>query len=350
MKNWFKKTFGKKEEKKNQVFTAVKNESGTSLSDQQTVEYLQSELPNPTQNALSKLIENTESIIISKKEANGNKKEKVPITINGITTEIEANVIEDVKIHEVTDPKEIQSIRKVFVISDESKGHLMAVGDYAFDFIDKQGSSIKIEYLGFGAIRIEKIFKNDAELKKPIAFLNWLASIGISGPLNQWVENEKANQESDRRIQEWKSVAPQALVKSMEAHNLNPFGGVAYHNIFNELNREIPGREEQVLALFKLYGTGFYNWNGVPVYETIPLNMLLLLNTTFLNGVLEKETLDKEHLEGAARYFSSWDFSQKKKADLGKLSEKVIDKLFNYLTEMGNEEKLGQFVKRVKRQ
>lgn len=348
MKNWFKRIFGKKEKENKPLFKEVREGNNVSLYDQQTVDYMESKLENPTQEKFFKLIEDSDKIIISKREANKNKVVKTPITLNGKTTYIEGNPVENVNIEEISKPEEIQEVLKHFEILDETKGHLMCVGNLMFEFINNNGNTIEVEYLGFGHLRIEKLFKDDAELKRPMEFLNWLNSIGIPEPLNNWIEDEIRKNESERRISEWKSVAPKTLIKSLDSTNQNPFGNFD-ENSFKELKEEIPDDKELILRLFKLYGTGFNNWNGVPVYETIPLNILMGINIDFLNNVYESVSLDKEQKEGMARFLSSWDFSQKRKSDIEKVSQNLKDELLAHLEEMGNEEKISQFKNRVKK-
>lgn len=130
-----------------------------------------------------------EKIILLTQKTDETQKRKVPITIGGVTTEIEASPVVDVKIREFTAPEEIQEIKNKFEIIEDACGHLMCVGSYFFDCIDKEGNNTRIEYLGFGHIRIEKKFKNDAKLKKPLELLSWLDSMGVSEPLNNWLKD-----------------------------------------------------------------------------------------------------------------------------------------------------------------
>ena len=348
MRNWFKKLFRKKEKKNTQLFKEVREGNNVKLYDQQTVDYLESELQDSTQDKFLKLIAKSEKIIISKKEANKDKIVKTPIIANGKTIEIEGHPVESIKFIEITETQELQVIQKHFEILNESKGHLMCVGNLLFEFIDKKGNSVEVEYLGFGHIRMKKVFKNDAELKRPMEFLNWLDSIGISEPLNDWIEADNRRKENEKRLLEWKSVAPKTLVKSLESVNQNSFGEID-ENLFNELKSEIPDEKELVLRLFKLYGTGFHNWNSVPVYEMIPGNILLGVSIDFLNNLFEIEDLDKEQKEGIARFLSSWDFSQKRKSDIDKVSQKVKDELIIHLEGMGNEDKISEFKKTVEK-
>lgn len=348
MKNWFKRIFEKNYETNKPLFKEVREGNNVSLCDQKTVGYMESELPNPTQEGFLKLIDKSKKIIISKKEANMNKVVKTPITLNGKTTEIEGHPVENIKIIEISESEKIQEIQKYFEILNESKGHLMCVGNILFEFFDKKENSIEIEYLGFGHIRIEKNFKDDAELKKPMELLNWLNSIEVSEPLSSWIEDNNIGKENERRISEWKSIAPKTLIKSIDSVNQNPFGEIE-ENLLNELKSEMPDDKNLILRLLKLYGTGFYDWNGVPLYETIPLNILMGINIGFLNNIFESEDLDKEQREGITRFLSSWDFSQKRKSDINKVSQKVKDELLVHLEEMGNEDKISQFKNRVQK-
>lgn len=344
MKNWLKKLFGKKDE--SSFFKEVKDGNNVALYDQQTVEYMQSGLPNATQKTLGELLGSAVKLVISKLEVDESKKEKVPITINGATTEIEGSAMVQQTVHEITDPKELQKAREYFEILDETKGHLMCVGEYFFDFIDANGTATQLEYLGYGQIRIAKLFRDDAQLSKPLEFLHWLKVLGISDPLERWTENESRKKESERRLTEWKAAAPKAIIKGMDAANENPFGSFD-PGLFEELKSEIPDEKELIMRLFNLYGTGFYEWSGVPIYEIIPGNILMNVNIDFLNELHETETLEREHKEGMARLLAGWNFEQKRKTDLDKVSDQLKETLLAHLEEMGNEGKISLYKSRV---
>ena len=85
MKNWLKKIFGQKEEKKNELFKVVKEGKRTRIYDQKMVKYMESKLSDPTPETLSLLLEKAEKLVITKRETDTSKKEKVPITIGGVT-------------------------------------------------------------------------------------------------------------------------------------------------------------------------------------------------------------------------------------------------------------------------
>lgn len=345
MKNWFKRILGKKEEAK-PMFKEVRNGNQVSLYDQKTVEYMESELPNPSQEAFFKLIKEAEKIIISKTETNTDKVVKIPMSINGETVEINGHPTEKVQLAEITETEEVEKLKGHVEIRDETKGHLMTVGNLSFEFIHKDRDSIEVEYLGFGCLRIEKIFKDDAELKRPLEFLNYLDSMGISEPLKNWQEDQERRKESERRLSEWKSVAPKTLITYLESTNPDAWGQFD-ESLLQQLNEEIPETKTLILRLFQLYGTGFNRWSGVPVYETIPGHILLGVNIDFLNNIFETEDLSKEQKEGMARLLSGWDFEQQRKSDIEKVKPELKDELLRHLEEMGNEDKTNQFKHRV---
>ena len=70
----------------------------------------------------------------------------------------------------------------------------MCIGTYLFDFMTQNEGTHQIEYLGYGAIRWEKAWKDDAHLANPSQFLEWLANNGIDEPLKEWLEASKQPQ------------------------------------------------------------------------------------------------------------------------------------------------------------
>ena len=154
-------------------FISYKIGNGGGMMDITYAAYFVSDLPDPAQKDLDDLFDKTKSIRISQRTFDENPP-KVILVID------DANTLKDVKDN--------------FAIRDESPGHVMCIGTYLFDFITQNDEKHQIEYLGYGAIRWEKAWKDDAQLENPHQFLEWLANNGIDEPLKAWVEASKQPQ------------------------------------------------------------------------------------------------------------------------------------------------------------
>jgi len=326
MKNWLKKIFGKKENEP--TYKVVKKDGATKVYDQLTLEYLNSKLPNPNQAQLAALFDATETLILSRRVQEKNSNRLIPE-----------------EILRITDKKVLQNCKAIFEISDDSKGHLMSIGTYLFDFVLQDGTVHQIEYLGYDALRFRKSWKNDAHLKKPQAFLEWLYTLGITSPLEEWKEQEKRMLLAKERLEAWKSVAPKTLQKQLNRVNLNPD---AIEKLFFELHQEIPNGTKLLLSLFHLYGYGFRDWTGgIPTYELLPERILLGIPIENMDLIFALPNLTPEHKEGIARLLSDRNFQKTRKADIPRINQSFKKSLWKHLQEQGDENKIRRFEKEV---
>lgn len=327
IKKWWKNTAAKKG--KLFGFKKVEKENKTTFYDKKTVDYLESELPNPTQQQFSTLIEGTASIIVSKME------------VNNSTRHIEPKTILEIK-----EAEELNDVIKKFEIKDESSGHLMTIGDYRFDFITSTGQKITVEFLGAGCIRIAKHFKNDAELKQPDAFLEWLNSIGITQPWQDLQDSKQRQANEELRFQEWKKVAPKAMADKIDGFIAEPSIEIV-REVYIAMQQEITDDFERLLKIFEVYGYGAYEWNIHTMYDSLPQTILMGTKMNALNRIYHEYEVKDVHKEGMGRLLASWDFYEKRKEELANLSPDLKQDIYSYLVEKGETEKIEQFKKRV---
>jgi hypothetical protein len=57
-------------------------------------------------------------------------------------------------------------------------------------------------------------------------------------------------------------------------------------------------------------------WSGFPLYEAIPEQLLLALDTRELLGALEERAPTPEEADGAARLFAGWEFQKARHAEI----------------------------------
>lgn len=329
MLNWLKKIFKKETNQPSldDLFVTVQNGNSTTLYDKKMVEYLKSELPNPAQKDLDTLFKSTKEIIISERVSENSRLVEKEI--------VRRHTKEDIKI-----------VQEKLVLKEEPRGHLMCIGSYYFNFKDDKGEVNKIEYLGYGSVRWESKWKNDASLSNPLAFLEWLTELGIEKPLVEWTKYNERIELSKRQMEEWKAVAPKALVKRMEKQD-ECMDNLSREKLYTELLKEIPNETVLILTLFKVYGNTFGVWNGFSSYEILPANLLMQIDIEKLNQVIENHDLEPEQKEGIARFLSDWAFMKQRKSDIDRVSDKVKAMLLSHLEVESNDEKMGLFKKRV---
>lgn len=81
------------------------------------------------------------------------------------------------------------------------------------------------------------------------------------------------------------------------------------------LAREIPDKNDRLLALFSWFGSGAGPWSGFPSYETVAEKLLLEYSTSELLDAIEGKGLTLAQTEGVARLFGGWDFSRRRPND-----------------------------------
>jgi hypothetical protein len=108
------------------------------------------------------------------------------------------------------------------------------------------------------------------------------------------------------------------------------------------LAREYPKQESRILVLLEWYGAGEGQWSGFPSYESVPEKLLLRYDTKDILRAIEKKELAEQQIEGTARFFAGWDFSQTRRQDLKLLPAKLKKKLLEHSLKSKNEDKKGR--------
>jgi len=109
------------------------------------------------------------------------------------------------------------------------------------------------------------------------------------------------------------------------------------------LAKEFPDSHQRILALFSWYGSGDGPWSGFDsVYETAAEELLLDFPTPDLIAAAQADNLTDAQIEGAARLFAGWSFSQRRPDDLKTLPAALKKKLLDHSLKSKNEDKLGR--------
>jgi len=327
MKSWFKNLFKKKE---NAVeFHGKKVGGGAILYDDTYKTFVESTLAEPKQTDLNQLAEVTQSVVISK-----NVREKVS-----------RNVVV-VKILEIHNPDVIKTLFTSLGIMEPSRYHIFAGGQYLIDCIQTNGNVHRFEYVDFTAIRCKTLWKYDGKLKNPLAPMHWLHGVGISEPMNQWLEYNNETNTAKRRYESWKSCALPPLADFLDDYVKNP-EDFDVAKVFNSIKKFVPDEFEVVLRLFGLYGLFSDNWNNAQMYEKLTAEVLMIIDFQSLNKAFCTQPLTTNQKEGMARFLCDWNFHQKRKSDLTEVTLDVKNMLLEHLLAQGDEEKIETFKRLV---
>jgi tetratricopeptide (TPR) repeat protein len=94
---------------------------------------------------------------------------------------------------------QIQNLCNCLKINKDNIGHVMDFGKILFKFFENENVLGIISYPGYGYIRWEDKWKDDAQLTDPEEFLKILYLLGISEPLNTWNEYKKNTTENGNK-------------------------------------------------------------------------------------------------------------------------------------------------------
>jgi hypothetical protein len=90
--------------------------------------------------------------------------------------------------------------------------------------------------------------------------------------------------------------------------------------------------------LYAWFGSGQGPWSGFPSYETVAERLLLDFQTETLIAAAEAARTAQQ-LEGAARLFAGWEFSQHRQEDLARLRPDLKQRLLAHSLESTDEDK-----------
>jgi len=129
----------------------------------------------------------------------------------------------------------------------------------------------------------------------------------------QAAERKKWEDDSAR----WLAAMPKSLQPFWTAMGSDPVPNV--FPLREPLAREFPDVTQRILKLMEWYGNGAGPWSGFPSYEEVPDKLLHDYSTKVIVTAIQSTALDDAQIEGAARFFAGWDFSQTRPGDLALL-------------------------------
>jgi hypothetical protein len=158
------------------------------------------------------------------------------------------------------------------------------------------------------------VWKDDAELLDGRRLLDWLAQRGVPGPLAEFLDGQRREEQGRVDWQRWvaampdclKQLPPDVWQRVTETSDLTP--------VQESLSAAYPNLRTRILGLFRWFGNRDGPWTGFPVYEQLAEQILLQLPIDELVDVLQNVSPSEEELEGAARFFAGWAFANRASA------------------------------------
>ena len=285
-------------------FTKIEGPTGSTIVvDETTLAYTNSKAPQPSQASLDALFRQCERVRVLR----GGVAYGRPMT---------ADVL-----FETEQPAVIADLREAMRVNDAPGGHCMCFGNAAIELLSADGGRVATIGLHHGrAVRWDG-WKDDASLVDGVRLLQWLEAHGVAYPLGEYRRGEGQARESEAARQKWLAATPSCLVPLSDEFEMLGLGGDGLETLLDPLANAYKDGTTIAWNLFWWLGHGSGPWSGYPVYEDVALRLLMTLDIADLVGALDPDRHPTEwHVEGAARFFATWEFRTKRAADFAKLS------------------------------
>ena len=252
----------------------------------------------------------------------------------------EENTLLDLRNEEVVS-KIAQSIE---INPDESGFHCMCCGNPTLEFYHDE---TLVASLGFHHARSLRWLGGEWEgngglLTKDSAdfLVKWMDDNGVSGPRKERGEMEAYRIQSEKDWNRWIAAMPESL-KPIWEDAFGSFGDVNTEPLRKALEEEYPNQKERILSLFNWYGAGAGPWSGYPAYESAAEELLLEYEVEdLIEAIGDIHGLSSTQIEGAARLFGDWSFSQRKPDGRNKIPDSFKEVFWNQVKDTKDEDKL----------
>jgi hypothetical protein len=301
-------------------FTRVTGPDGQWMFvDSATMEYLNSSAPQPTQTALDSLMDQVRAVRVYEDGCHGD------------------TLLSNDVLLEICEPDDIALLRIALRIVDGPAGHCMCYGGPTLEMLSADRTRLALLSIHHGvAIRWNR-WGDDAELIDGRLLLEWLALRGVVEPLRDFEEQEARDHQSKQYLARWLAAMPSALIPVQSAA-LGRSGIV----LDAALEGGLPDEGQRILALLEWFGSGAGPWSGYPGYEEAAEKLLLGYPTARIVEVVEATQLSPAQLEGTARLFAGWTFSQQRPQDLKELDGTLKKILWHHVKDTQDKDKLAR--------
>jgi hypothetical protein len=275
-------------------FALVKYASGArGAVDKLMLDYMRSQAPQPTQMAFDGLLARAGRVLVLEGGMDGGRPLGNAVLLDS------------------TEKSDLAELKQALAILDGPAGHCMCCGGPTLEILSSENESLAAVSIHHGRSVRWAAWKDDAELLDGRRLLDWLAQRGVPGPLDEFLEDQRREQQGQADWQCWvaampdclKQLPPDVWQRVRETSDLTPI-----HETLSTLYPDLRGR---ILALFRWFGNGAGPWTGFPVYEELAEQILLQIPVDELVNVLQNVSPSEQELEGAARFFAGCAFNNR---------------------------------------
>jgi len=261
---------------------------------------------------------------------------------------VKESPLKDAKsLFESKERKDLDALSKALVVTKPDEWfHCMCIGTPAiYIYKDKKLLAMITNHHG-QSVRCS-LWSSDAAIANTEKWLKWFDDRKINGPRKEVEKMREAQEQSERDRKRWIAAMPRALDPVWE-NSLDQFGDVNTEPLAKALRKSIPKKDDQILALLHWFGSGAGPWSGFPSYESAAEELLLEYRIIEIVSAIENKKLTAEQIEGAARLFGGWDFSQMHPKGLEHVPTDIKRTLWNHVKDTKDEDKLGRATRAFK--
>ena len=124
------------------------------------------------------------------------------------------------------------------------------------------------------------------------------------------------------------------------------FKNIGHNNYFvpliEDLNLEIPNRQNQIITLLQIFGMTENFWTAYPIYEELPNDILKTFETEEIIKAYLNSDRNYRTRRGLGRYLCSWEFKKTRKKKLKYITIEVIDDLEQCFNNIGEERGINE--------
>ncbi len=216
---------------------------------------------------------------------------------------------------------------------DESQTgfHCMCLGNYAIELHSKGAITATIGFHHGQSIRYDH-WHSDAFLIDNQNFLIFLSEKGLEKPLQDRLETLRSREAAEVAKAEWLQAAPACFKKYWE--QINELNEDYIVPLSNELDAEIPDKQQKIITLLQLFGKTDNLWTDYPIYEESPNNILKTYEVTAIIQAYLDSDRNYKTRKGLGRFLCTPEFKRIRTPYLKHLPEEVItdlEKCFDHL-------------------
>ena len=245
---------------------------------------------------------------------------------------------------ELDRPEDLQAFGALLRVEPGEPFHCMCPGDQTIEIRRRGGRAVVTLHHG-RSLRWDERWNTDVLLADPLLLLGWLAEHGLAAPLEAHRRLRTEAERGRAAWEAWLAAAPGCLAPLVEPLSASASGGSVddptdlIAAAIRSLREAYPEERDHVLALLAWFGSGEGPWSGFPSYEQVAVELLLVYPPNLLVEAVSHDEPTVLHLEGAARFFSSWWFAQAHPGEASRIPAEVAEQLLAHVDLTGVETK-----------